>query len=245
MSVGAHNYYRTNQRDRMIEQHLDLVKYQALRLYSRLPSSVELNDLINYGMLGLMDAVDKFDVNRGVKFKTYAELRVRGAILDGLRELDWVPRSYRRRQRELEAAYRKLENEFGRAARDEEVAEEMGISLEEYHSLLDSLRGVNLGSLDPLEQDHEDGPVHYLPDREENSPTFIVEKKEIRTLLINGITELPDKERIVLSLYYYEGLTMKEVGKVLGITESRISQLHSKAVMRLRSKLQQTLGKEQ
>ena len=242
--MGVSHYYQTQQREQQIENNLHLVKYQALRLYARVPSQVDLNDLINYGIIGLMDAVDKYDVKRGVKFKTYAELRIRGAILDGLRELDWVPRSFRKRQRELEAAYRKLENEFGRAARDEEVAAELGLSMDDYFSLLDNLRGINLGFFEPADPNSDESPVHYLPDKEENSPTYIVEKKEIRDILAGSIEHLPEKERLVLSLYYFEGLTMKEVGKVLNITESRVSQLHSKAVLRLRGRMKHILGED-
>lgn len=238
------NYYQAQNKDQLIEAHLPLVKFQALRLHSRLPSHVELNDLIHYGILGLIDAVDKFDVNRGVKFKTYAELRVRGAILDGLRELDWVPRSYRKRQRELEAAFRKLEGELGRSATDDEVAAELNLPLEEYHALLENLKGITLGSFEPVDPDSEESQIHYVPDREENSPTYIVEKQQVSDILADAIDQLPDKERLVLSLYYFEGLTMKEVGKVLDITESRVSQLHSKAVLRLRARMRHVLGRD-
>jgi RNA polymerase sigma factor for flagellar operon FliA len=234
--------YLQQQRDEQIVRYLPLVKYLALRMLARLPSHVELDDLINYGIIGLMDAVDKFDQSRGVKFKTYAELRIRGAILDGLRELDWVPRSYRRRQRELERAYRKLESELGRNVTDEEVALELQIDLDEFYALLDSLKGVQLGSIEAIGRDGEENLVEYIPDREENSPTFIMEKIELQKLLAVGIDGLPEKERLVLSLYYFEGLTMKEVGLVLGITESRVSQLHSKAVIRLRGRLKTKLG---
>ena len=236
------NYYKEQQREQRIVGNLELVKFQALRLYARVPSSVELNDLMSYGVMGLMDAVDKFDESRGVKFKTYAELRIRGAILDGLRELDWVPRSLRKRQKELEAAFHKLENILGRAADDEEVAAELGLEIEEYFSLLNDLKGVSLGSLESSGPDSDDSPLNYLADSEENLPTVAVEKKQVKALLIKAIEQLPDKEKLVLSLYYFEGLTMKEVGKVLEITESRVSQLHSKAVLRLRGKISKSLG---
>ncbi len=234
--------YLEQQREQQIVNYLPLVKYIAMRILNRLPSHVELDDLINYGIIGLMDAVDKFDKSRGVKFKTYAELRIRGAILDGLRELDWVPRSYRRRQRELERAYRKLESELGRSATDEEVATELQIGLKAFHSLLDNLRGIQIGSMDAVTKDGEENLVEYIPDRKENSPSFIMEKLELQRLLASGIDKLPEKERLVLSLYYYEGLTMKEVGAVLGITESRVSQLHSKAVLRLRGRMEADLS---
>jgi RNA polymerase sigma factor for flagellar operon FliA len=237
-------HYQAREREQRIIDYLPLVKYLASRMQARLPAHVELSDLVNYGIIGLMDAVDKFDPGRGVKFKTYAELRIRGSILDGLRELDWVPRSFRRRQRELERAYRNLECRLGRSATDEEVAEELGISLDAYFEMLDSLKGINLGQFELLERDTEESFIEYIPDKEENSPTFILERKEIQKLLAQCIDCLPDKERLVLSLYYYEGLTMKEVGRVLEITESRVSQLHSKAVLRMRARVQAALSGE-
>lgn len=236
--MAVTNYYQSQQRDQMIEGNLEIVKYQALRLKSRLPAHVELDDLISYGIVGLLDAVDKFDTSRGVKFKTYAELRVRGAILDGLRELDWVPRSYRRKQRDMEQALRKLENELGRSAEDDELADAMGLELDDFYQLLDSLNGVNIGSIEATDPDSEDSPLQYIADSEENSPAYIVAKMEMRDILADSIQNLPEKEQLVLSLYYFEGLTMKEVGRVLDITESRVSQLHSKAVMRMRVRLQ-------
>jgi RNA polymerase sigma factor for flagellar operon FliA len=237
-------HYQAQEREQRIIDYLPLVKYLASRMQARLPAHVELSDLVNYGIIGLMDAVDKFDPNRGVKFKTYAELRIRGSILDGLRELDWVPRSFRRRQRELERAYHRLESRLGRSADDEEVAEELGISLDEYYEMLDSLKGINLGQFELLERDTEESFIEYIPDKEENLPTFILEKKEIQRLLAQCIDTLPEKERLVLSLYYYEGLTMKEVGRVLEITESRVSQLHSKAVLRMRGRVHAALSGE-
>lgn len=238
------HHYEVREREQQILEYLPLVKYLSARIIARLPSHVELDDLVNYGIIGLMDAVDKFDPSRGVKFKTYAELRIRGSILDGLRGMDWVPRSLRRRQRELENAFRRLQSKLGRNATDEEAAAELGISLEEYHALLDDLKGVSVGSIESIDGEGEDSLIEYIPDRDENSPTFVMEKKEMRRLLAESIDCLPGKERLVLSLYYFEGLTMKEVGEVLGITESRVSQLHSKAVLRLRGRLQTQLGRE-
>jgi len=242
--VSAQRGYGVQQREQRILENLALVKYLAARMRSRLPAQVDLNDLINYGIIGLMDAVDKFDPSRGVKFKTYAERRIRGSILDGLRELDWVPRSFRRRQRELERAYRKLESELGRSVSDEEVASELGISLDDFYGLLDNLKGVSFGSYEVVDKSGEENLVEYIPDRDENSPTFILEKREMKRLLGGSIDGLPEKERLVLSLYYFEGLTMKEAGRVLGITESRISQLHSKAILRLRARMKTMLSME-
>lgn len=242
--MTASKYYQSQQRDDLIVENLDIVKYQALRLKSRVPAHVELDDLIGYGIVGLMDAVDKFDTSRGVKFKTYAELRVRGSILDGLRELDWVPRSYRKKQRDVETALRKLENELGRAAEDEELADALGLDINDYYQLLDNLSGVTLGSLESADPESEDSPLYYLADKEENSPAYIVAKKEIHAIIASCIQDLPEKEQLVLSLYYFEGLTMKEVGLVLDITESRVSQLHSKAVLRLRVRLKDAFAKD-
>lgn len=242
--MGVHNYYKEQQREERIVSNLGLVKFQALRLYARVPSSVDLNDLMSYGVMGLMDAVDKFDEKRGVKFKTYAELRIRGSILDGLRELDWVPRSLRKRQRELEAAFHKLENTLGRSAKDEEVAAELELEMDDYYVLLNKLKGVTLGAMDSSDPESEDSPLYYLADKDDNLPSVTVEKKQVKELLVKAIDQLPDKEKLVLSLYYFEGLTMKEVGKVLEITESRVSQLHSKAVLRLRGKIGNCFGME-
>lgn len=242
--MAVQRAYQDHDREQRIISCLPLVKYQAARILNRLPSHVELNDLVNYGIIGLMDAVDKFDPSKGVKFKTYAELRIRGSILDGLRELDWVPRSYRRRQRELERAYRKLENELGRGAEDEEVAAELGIELEEFFSLLDNLKGITIGQLEALDRDGEESVVEYIPDRDENSPRYLLEKRELKRLLADCMDRIPEKERLVLSLYYFEGLTMKEVGRVLDVTESRVSQLHSKALMRLRARMKNLLSED-
>jgi RNA polymerase sigma factor for flagellar operon FliA len=242
--VAITRYYEQQQREALITEHLNVVKFQALRMYARLPSSIQMDDLYNYGIIGLIDAVDKYDSSRGVKLKTYAELRVRGAILDGLRELDWVPRSYRRRQREVEAAFHKIEGKLGRAGTDNEVAEELNIPLDDYYSWLDNLKGVNITPIEATDSENEEGPHFSVPDKESNSPEKVFEKKQIKVLLADYIDTLPEKERMVLSLYYFESLTMKEVGKVLKITESRISQLHSQAIMRLRSKMKQAFGKE-
>lgn len=228
-------------RDALILEHLPQIKYIAHRISAKLPSHVELNDLISAGVLGLLDAVEKFDPERGVKFKTYAELRVKGAILDSLRNLDWAPRSLRKRSKDLEKVYKELEQRLGRPATDKEVCDELGITLEEFFELVDQIKGLNLGSFHEMasqEDDRNGEPlVKYIPDAPQMDPFFVFHKSEIRNLLVGAIDTLPKKERLVVSLYYYDELTMKEIGKVLGVNESRVSQLHTKAMLRLRNKL--------
>jgi RNA polymerase sigma factor for flagellar operon FliA len=228
-------------RDALILEHLPQIKYIAHRISAKLPSHVELNDLVSAGVLGLLDAVEKFDPGRGVKFKTYAELRVKGAILDSLRNLDWAPRSLRKRSKDLEKVYKELEQRFGRPASDKEVCDELGISLEEFFELVDQIKGLNLGSFHEMasqEDDRNSEPlIKYVPDAPQLDPFFVFHKSEIRDLLTGAIDALPKKERLVVSLYYYDELTMKEIGKVLGVNESRVSQLHTKAMLRLRNKL--------
>jgi len=230
------------EREALILEHLALIKHVAHRVATRLPSSVEIGDLVNAGVIGLLDAVDKFEPERGVKFKTYAELRVRGAIIDSLRNLDWAPRSLRRRGRDLERVYGELEQKLGRPATDEEVSEALGQNLEDLHSLLDQLNGLSIGSFDEsFQQDDNEAVINYYPDDGTNDPHVQFEAIELTELMAEAIEALPEKERMVLSLYYYEELTMKEIGSLLGVNESRVSQLHSKATLRLRSKLRRAI----
>ena len=230
-------------RDQQIVDHLPLVKYLAQRIATRLPASVEVNDLISAGIVGLIDAVEKFEPERGIKFTTYARRRICGAILDDLRSLDWAPRSLRKKARDLEGAYTRLERELGRAVSDEEVASEMGIQLDEYHQLIGDLNGITIGGFETIADNQDDGGngmtdmLNYLPDSPERNPQFIFERSEIREHLTASIERLPGKERLVISLYYHDELTMKEIGHVLGVNESRVSQLHTRAVLRLRGKL--------
>jgi len=207
------------ERDELILEHLPQIKYIAQRISTKLPSHVELNDLVSAGILGLLDAIEKFDPDRGVKFKTYAELRIKGAILDSLRNLDWAPRSLRKKSKDLERVYRELEQRFGRPASDKEVCDEMGISLEEFYELVDQIKGLNLGSFQEYStQDEEKSNeplVKYVPDAPEMDPFFVFHKSEIQGILSTAIDTLPKKERLVVSLYYFDELTMKEIGKVL------------------------------
>jgi len=226
------------EREALIVETLPLIKHIAHRVATRLPSNIEMRDLINAGVLGLLDAIDKFEPERGVKFKTYAEVRIRGAILDSLRNLDWAPRSLRKKSKDLERVYAELTQKLGRPATDEEVSEALGEDLEDFHALIDQLHGLTIGSFENL-NDSEDSEnyINYYPDDGSNDPYIRFETAEITSLLAEAIDSLPEKERLVLSLYYYEEFTMKEIGALLGVDESRVSQLHTKATLRLRSKL--------
>ena len=228
-------------REELILEHTPLIRYVAGRIAMRLPSHIQIDDLTSAGVLGLIDAVDKFDPDKKVQFKTYAEFRIRGAILDELRAMDWVPRSIRRKSTELENVYNRLQNDLGRPATDEEVAREMGIDLEDLFKLLDEVKGVNLLSMDdpenPLSNLDTEQLVKALGNQDREDPLALLGLNELRTLVAQAIANLPEKEKLVVSLYYYDELTMREIGEVLGYTESRISQMHTKAVLRLRARL--------
>jgi len=227
-------------REFLITECLPLVKFVAHRISSRLPSHVEVDDLIHSGILGLMDAVKKFEPGRNVKFKTYAEQRIRGAILDGLRDLDWVPRSLRRKKKDIENAYHLLEQQYGRAATDEEVAKYLAMSLEELNKSLDELKGVTLGTfMDAGEDGEGESLISFVPDPDAEDPQIMLQSHELQTILKEAVDKLPTKERFVVQLYYFDELTMKEIGTLLNITESRVSQLHTKSMLRLRGKLKE------
>jgi len=231
-----------SEREVLILEHMSQIKYIAQRISTKLPAHVELNDLVSTGVLGLLDAIEKFDPNRGVKFKTYAELRIKGAILDSLRNLDWAPRSLRKKSKDLEKICHDLEQRLGRPANDKEICDEMEISLDEFYELVDQLKGLNIGSFHEVSGGHDeektgDPLVSYVPDAPQMDPFFMFHKSEVKGILASAIELLPKKERLVISLYYFDELTMKEIGKVLGVNESRVSQLHTKAMLRLRSKL--------
>ena len=227
-----------SERNALINETLPLIKHIAHRVATRLPSNVELRDLINAGVLGLMDAIEKFDPERNVKFKTYAEVRIRGAILDSLRNLDWAPRSLRKKSKDLERTYAELTQKLGRAATDEEVSEAMGENIEDFYALVDQLHGLTIGSFENMnDSDDTENYINYYPDDGSNNPYAKFETNELTSLLADAVEDLPDKEKLVLSLYYYEEFTMKEIGALLGVNESRVSQLHTKATLRLRGKL--------
>jgi len=223
----------------VVHKYFHLVKYVAGRISINLPPNVEINDLINDGILGLIDAIEKYDDARGVKFETYAITRINGAILDALRALDWVPRAVRQRARELERVYQRLEIQLGRAATEEEVAEQMGMTVKELDVLMQKIRGTSVLSLEeflPNEKGYEIPLLDTLRDNN-NDVTSAVESREIKAALCKAVDELPPQERTVISLYYFEGLTLKEIKGALNVSESRVSQIHAQAVIHLRTKL--------
>lgn len=234
------------QSEQFVTEMLPYVKYLAHRIATGLPPSVDLNDLVNYGVIGLLDACRKYDETKGVKFKTYAETRIRGAILDGMRAADWVPRSVRRKRRDLESAYRLAEQDLGRQATDVEVASRMKMGVEEFRELVRDVQGVALGSLEELTAGNDDGlersMLATLRDPDDTDPRVLVEREQMRGIVAEAVAELPEKERLICSLYYYDELTMKEIGLTLGISESRVSQLHTKAMLRVRVTLEASVG---
>ncbi len=226
------------EREHLLMEHLPTVRYLARRIHERLPQHVDLDDLVSAGVVGLIDALSKFDHEKKVQFKSYAQFRIRGAILDSLRTLDWSPRELRRKGRAVEEAIRGVTQRLGRAPLETEIAGEMKLSLSEYQGLLGDLKGLEIGSLHmERSQDSGDEELAYIPGTPDDDPLFRCLKGEMKQRLADAIEELPDKERMVLTLYYYEELTMKEIGLTLGVVESRVSQIHSSAVVRLRSAL--------
>ena len=231
-------------KERIVLEHTPLIRYIVNRIAVRLPSHIDLDDLHNTGVIGLMDAIDKYDPDKNCKFKTYAEFRIKGAILDQLRSLDWVPRSIRQKSRRLEQAYSEVEQRLGRSATETEVADSLGIGIEEFHFLISQVRGISMVNLDELRASGDsDQPIYgdIFEDVKAENPFTSLKSRELRQAVADCISSLPEKERLVISLYYYEDLNMKEIGNVLGITESRVCQIHTKAVARLRSKLRAVL----
>jgi len=228
-------------RDFFVKQYAPLVKYVAGKVAIGMPHTVEFDDLVGFGVFGLFDAINKFDPEKNVKFKTYAVTRIRGAIFAELRSIDWVPRSVRQKTREIEEAIHRLEAGLGRAATDQEISDELGISIDDFHKNILKISGTSILSLNDVwftgEENDKVSIVDSIESPQSLNPETIVEKEEIRRVIVDAIHELPEKEKQVLVLYYYEDLTLKEIGKVLEVTESRVSQLHTKAIMRLRAKL--------
>ncbi|MCQ2577094.1 MAG: RNA polymerase sigma factor WhiG [Treponema sp.] len=228
-------------RDKFIRQYMALVKYVAGKVSVGLPNSVEYEDLVGFGQFGLLDAIKKYDPAKGVKFKTYAVTRIRGAIFDELRQLDWVPRSVRQKSREIEDAICELESKLGRSATDSEVANSLNMSEEEYHRTLMRVSGTSILSLNDVWNSSDDQDSMSIGDTVESpaslNPEMIAEREAIKKVIVEAIQELPEKEKMVIVLYYHEELTFKEIGEVLEVSESRISQLHTKANLRLRAKL--------
>jgi RNA polymerase sigma factor for flagellar operon FliA len=229
-------------RERLILHYSPLVKYVAGRVGVGLPPNIEQADLVSYGIFGLIDAIEKFDISRAIKFETYAISRIKGAIIDELRAIDWIPRSVRYKAREVEKAYAALESRLHRSPTEPEVAAELGIKLEDLHSIFSQVSFVNVIALDELlnvggERGDKLSLVDTLEDTKAEDPVAVFETEETKYLLARAINTLPEREKIVVTLYYYEGLTLAEIGQVLGVTESRICQMHTKAVLQLRGKL--------
>ncbi len=232
----------TNLRERLILHYSPLVKYVAGRVGVGLPPNIEQADLVSYGIFGLMDAIDKYDLERAIKFETYAINRIRGAIIDELRSIDWIPRSVRSKAREVEKAYQALEGKLQRTPTEAEVAGEMGVALDDLHTIFSQVSFVNVIALDELlhaggEKGDKVTLGDTLEDTKADDPVAVFETEETKFILSKAINTLPEREKIVVTLYYYEGLTLAEIGKVLGVTESRICQMHTKAVLQLRAKL--------
>jgi RNA polymerase sigma factor FliA len=228
-------------RDRLILTYAPLVKYVAGRLGSGLPAHVDEGDLVSYGLLGLIGAIERYDPERDIKFETYAIVRIRGSIIDELRALDWVPRSVRSRAREIERAIAELESKLGQAPTDEQIAGKIGISVEELDESLTDISRSSIAALDELWSSSGEGDqvslLDTIEDRSGPQPSEALDETELRETLADAIARLPEREKLVVTLYYYEELTLREIGEVLGVTESRVSQLHTKAVLRLKSRL--------
>src|SRR5271166_309529 len=226
--------------EQMLLEELPQVKYIARRIHERLPQHVPFDDLLHAGIVGLMDALHKFDPTKNVRFSSYAKFRIRGAILDSLRDMDWSPRDLRRKGRRLESVMQKLQTELGRSASEPELAQAMDMSLEDFQHMLDEIRGLEVGSLqvESLEDGRETDLGETIPGPANQDPLFLCMQGERKQMLADAIAQLPKREQQVLALYYQEELTMKEVGAVLGVGESRVSQIHSVAVARLRATLQ-------
>jgi RNA polymerase sigma factor FliA len=234
----------TAEQERVLLEHLPIVRFLARRIHERLPQHVDIEDLVSAGVVGLMDAFAKFDPDKKVQFRSYAQFRIRGAILDSLRMLDWSPRELRRKGRAVEEAIRILTSRFGRAPGEGEIAAEMGVELEVYQQLLGELKGLEIGTLH-VEHNENSGEeeLAYVPGRPEDDPLFHCLRGELEERLTAAITDLPDRERLVMTLYYYEEMTMREIGLALGVVESRVSQVHASAVVHLRAALRDLAGK--
>ena len=225
------------ERERLILEHLPQVRLIARRIQERLPENISLEDLVSTGVIGLISAIDNFDPRHNVKLKTYAEYKIRGAILDSLRGLDWAPRQKRRKAKQIEAAIAAAEQRLQKSPSEEEIAGQLGISIDEYHEWLVEIRGLNIASLESAHGDPGKDLLHYIPDDGEASPAALLERSELERLLAEGIEGIPAIERTVLSLYYHEELTLREISEIVKLHESRISQLKSQAILRLRAHL--------
>jgi RNA polymerase sigma factor for flagellar operon FliA len=223
--------------EKIIIEYAGLVKLVAGRLSMYLGYNVEYDDLVGYGTFGLIDAIDKFDYAKGVKFETYASLRIRGAILDQIRKMDWIPRSIRQKQRKIDQAYQNLETKYGRMANDEEIALELEISVDEFETWQNQTKVTNIISLDEFMEQGTETKVEQSLTADFDQPDRIVEKQELKELLVRTLETLTEKEKRVIILYYYEEMTLKEISRILEVSESRISQLHTKALQKMKVKL--------
>ncbi len=232
-----------SKRDELILAYAPQIKYIAHRLAMRLPPHVEVDDLISSGVIGLIDAIEKFDPSRDIQFKTYAEFRIKGAMLDDLRSQDWIPRSVRQKAAALERAYAEIEQREGRAASNEEVAEALDMSMDAFYDLMSRVKGLSLISIECGDEENilNRRIFESLTGDPEDNPLAIIKKKELKQIIARNIEALPESEKMVVSLYYYNELTMKEIGTVLSITESRVSQIHTQAMLRMRGKLKREL----
>jgi RNA polymerase sigma factor for flagellar operon FliA len=232
-------------RERLLTRYLPLVKQIAGRMLISLPKSVSLDDLVSSGIMGLISAVDNYDPNMGFKFETYAASRIKGSIYDGLREMDWVPRSIRQKARRMEKAMEVLYKELGRAPNDKEVAEKLEMDIDDYHAMLDEVSVTSLLSLDESFTNNKGDTTSlsdFLEDRGSKNVHDAMEMTELKAVTIQSLKELPEQEKLVMALYYYEEMTLKEIGMVMDISESRVSQIHTKAIMHLKYRIAETLS---
>ncbi|MCL6544857.1 MAG: FliA/WhiG family RNA polymerase sigma factor [Bryobacteraceae bacterium] len=239
MYPGVQSEEACSERERLILEHLPQVRLIARRIHERLPDSVSLDDLISTGIVGLISAIDNFDPSQNVKLRTYAEYKIRGAILDSLRDLDWASRDRRKKAKQIEAAMASAEQRLGRAASEEEIAQDLGLTLEEYRQWLLDIQGLTLNSLDySSEREDARNLNELIADSDQNWPSHLLESRELERLLAEALERIPPVERTVLSLYYQEELTLREIAEVMNLHLSRISQLKSQAIMRLRTYLE-------
>ncbi|MBI1911743.1 MAG: FliA/WhiG family RNA polymerase sigma factor [Deltaproteobacteria bacterium] len=227
------------EKDNLLEKNIHLVKIIAYQVAINLPPHIDVNDLISAGTIGLLEAINRFDSGKGVQFNTYASIRIRGAIMDELRSMDWMTRSMRDKSNQLEKAYGEIERRTGRPAESDEVAKYLEISTDELNSLLSQVCAVSVLNLEDMGVNHDDGMdiLECIKDPEGKDPMTIVKFNELKKMIAEAVEALPEKEKLIISLYYYDELTLKEIGKVLDITESRVCQLHSQTMLRLKTKL--------
>ncbi|MCL2225587.1 MAG: FliA/WhiG family RNA polymerase sigma factor [Defluviitaleaceae bacterium] len=224
-------------REKLIVHYAPIIKYVAGRMLIHVGQHIELDDLIGYGVFGLIDAIDKYDTSKGVKFETYASFRIRGTIIDAIRKMDWVPRTLRQKNKQMEQAYSQLEEELGRSPTDEEIAEKLDMSAEEMQELMRKSAVLSLVSLDDyMEQNYESSVTPLVANRVD-TPEARIDRKECREMLAEAISKLTEKEKLVVTLYYFEGLTLKELSSIMKVSESRVSQIHTKALTKLQGKL--------